>query len=93
MAKCRISELACKEVINISNGCRFGCVSDAIFDSDSGKMAAIIVPARRERGGFFERGYEYEIPWENVQRIGDDYIFVSFEPPQTNISQKRRVFF
>ena len=93
MDKCRISDLACKEVININNGCRFGCVCDAVFDAQSGKLSAIIVPAKRERGGFFERSYEYEIPWENVQQIGDDYIFVDFEINHVNTPQKRRVFF
>ena len=93
MDRCRISELACKEVININNGCRFGSVCDAVFDKESGQLTAIIVPAKRERGGLFERGCEYEIPWEKVQQIGDDFIFVNYEINPTNIIQKKRVFF
>ncbi len=88
-----MSDFSCKEIININNGCRFGNVSDVVFDMEIGSITALIVPAKRDGVGFFERSYEYEIPWDKVKRIGDDYIFVDFEAPPRNMTQKRRSFF
>ena len=93
MPNCRVSDFSSKEVINICDGARFGNVTDIVFDTQTGQILAIIVPAKREGMGFFERSCEYEIPWEEVERVGDDYIFVKFQVPPRSIAPRRRGFF
>ncbi len=90
MCNCRISEFGEKEVINLIDGARLGCVTDVMFETDTGKIVAIIVPARKD--SFFDRGSEYEIPWCDIERIGDDFIFVRFSPPLRPMPKKKGLF-
>ena len=93
MCNIRVSDFSSKEVINICDGARYGNVTDIIFDTQTGQIVSVIVPARREGMGFFERSFEYEIPWNEIERVGDDYIFVKFQIPPKSIAPKRRSFF
>ncbi len=90
MKNCRISDFGEKEVINLIDGARLGCVTDVMFETDSGKIVAIIVPGQKE--SFFERCGEYEIPWCDIERIGDDFIFVRFSPPLRPLPRKKGLF-
>ncbi len=72
----RYSELRCKEVINVRDGCRYGHVNDLEFDEKTGKIHAILVPVRNRIWGFIVSDEEYRIPWRKVIRIGDDAILV-----------------
>ena len=73
---CRIRDMRCKEVINICDGCRLGFVSDLEIRLPDGQVCAIIVYGACRFFGLFGRGEEYYIPWECIQRIGDDIILV-----------------
>lgn len=73
---CKVTDLRCKEVINIRDGARLGYVSDVEVDVDCGRVVSIIVPG----SGFkLFNGSEYVIPWENICRIGEDIVLVDFE--------------
>lgn len=41
---CRFTDLRCKEVINICDGCRLGYVGDVECQLPEGQMTALIVP-------------------------------------------------
>lgn len=41
--QCRIKDLRCKEVINITDGCRLGTVADVDIRIPEGQVCAIIV--------------------------------------------------
>lgn len=41
-----MAELRDKEIINISDGCRFGYVGDVELDLETGKVKALVVPGR-----------------------------------------------
>ena len=90
MCNCRISDFSDKEVINLIDGARLGHVIDISFETDTGKIVAIIVPGRKD--SFFERCGEYEIPWCDIERIGDDFIFVRFSPPLRPLPKKKGLF-
>ena len=75
----RLYELRQKEVINTSDGCRYGFVSDIEIDADAGTVQMIIVPAPGRVLGVFGRDQEYRIPWEQIQKIGGDIILVDCE--------------
>jgi len=71
-----MNELKCKEVINICDGKRLGFVCDAEFEIPCGKMLSIIVPGDTRLFGF-GRCDEFRIPWDCIDKIGDDIILVN----------------
>mgnify|MGYP004579353359 CR=1 FL=1 len=72
----RIYEMRQKEVINISDGGRFGYICDVEIDIEEGSIKNIIVPCEGKVLGIFGREKEYKIPWDSVKQIGNDIILV-----------------
>ena len=70
------SDLRGKEVLNICEGRRLGYVCDLEIDISCGKIIALIVPGEMRHFGLF-RGEEFRIPWDCIDRIGDDIILVT----------------
>ena len=70
----RMSELASKEIINLTTGGRLGSLKDSDFliDPQTGTILAIVV-GLRGRGARVER---LEIPWSAVRRVGPEVIIV-----------------
>lgn len=75
----RFSELKCREVINICDGCRIGFVSDLVMDCTCGNVIALVVPGRLKFFGLFGREDDYVIPWSCIRRLGSDIILVEVE--------------
>jgi len=69
-------DLRQKEIVNINDGARYGFVSDLEIDITEGKAAALIVPGPGRVLGVFGRDQEYRIPWESINKIGDEIILV-----------------
>ncbi|MBO4913830.1 MAG: YlmC/YmxH family sporulation protein [Oscillospiraceae bacterium] len=78
----RFTELRCREVINICDGCRLGYVGDLELRIPEGEVMAIIVPGPLKFFGLFGRGEEYYIPWRCIKRIGDDVILIEHQLPR-----------
>ena len=74
---CCITELRNKDVINKKTGCRLGCVVDAQVDTCTGCVVALVVMGRAKGFGFFARGEECLVRWEDIDVIGDDIILVN----------------
>ena len=72
----RFSELRCKEIINLSDGCRLGYVSDLELESESGRILALVVPVPGHLLGLLPGNGEYVLPWSCIRRIGADLILV-----------------
>ncbi|MBO5274931.1 MAG: YlmC/YmxH family sporulation protein [Clostridia bacterium] len=77
---CSLNDLRDKEVVNVCDGRRLGYVCDLEIDLDCGKICAIIVPGDNRFFGL-GRGSDCRIPWENIERIGDDIIIVNIKSP------------
>lgn len=75
----RILELKQKEVINICDCRRIGCVGDVDIDIVSGKVVAIIIPGPARIAGIFGREMEYIIFWNQIRQIGPDIILVEIK--------------
>ncbi len=75
MKRCSFNEFKSKEVINISDGKRLGCVEDIEFDLECGQILALVIP---EKQGMlsFSKDKEYVIGWQKIQRVGSDFIIV-----------------
>ena len=72
----RIGDLRWKEVINVSDGTRYGYVGDAEVDVETGQIRALIVPGRLRWFGLLGREPEQVFPWTAVKRFGEDLILV-----------------
>ena len=90
--QCRMRDLRCKEVINISDGCRLGFVSDVDIRIPEGQVIAIVVNGPCRFFGLFGRGEEFYIPWDCIQRIGDDIILIDkpLQRRDPNLERRRR---
>lgn len=88
--QCRIGDLKYKEVINVNTGVRLGYVSDGIFDINSGKMEALVVPGAYKVMGLFGKSEDYVIPWDAIRRIGDDIILVEDARSELRAPRQRR---
>ena len=86
---CRIADLRCKEVINLCDGCRMGYVGDVEIDVVCGRVIALVVPGRCRFFGLFGRGEDYYIPWDCVQRFGEDIILID-KPFQRREGEKKK---
>jgi len=73
---CTFGQLKDKEVINVCDGHRLGYVCDAEIDTCIGRICALIIPGPSKCLGFV-RGNTVRVPWECVERIGDDIILVN----------------
>lgn len=71
-----MGELGCKEVIDLDTGQRLGYVRDALVDSETGRVRALIIPGRLRCLGLLGRGPELALPWESISRLGEDYLLV-----------------
>lgn len=77
--KSRVSELRCREVIDIRTGVRFGYVGDVSVALESGRAEALVVPGRRRLFGLLGREPDRVFPWETVRRFGEDIILVEHD--------------
>ena len=69
-----------KEVINIKDGRRLGCVQDVCADLQTGIITSIIVPGGNNKLlNIFASNNDIVIPWQNIKCIGDDLILVEIE--------------
>ncbi|MEG2377061.1 MAG: YlmC/YmxH family sporulation protein [Clostridia bacterium] len=92
MDSSRITDLSCKEVINICDGTRFGFVNDIEIDCACGTVVSIIVPGPSKFPWFFRQKDDYIIPWDAIRRIGDDIILVDYKLKVCPSKQKRSWF-
>ena len=73
---CRVSELRYKEMINVTDGSRYGYVGDAEVDLETGQVRALVVPGRLRLFGLLGREKDHVFPWSSVRRFGEDIILV-----------------
>ena len=73
---CKFSMLRRKEVINLCDGSRLGFVGDLDIQVPEGTVKGIIVFGPCRFFGLFGRGEDFYVPWDCVQRFGDDIILI-----------------
>ncbi|MCL1944474.1 MAG: YlmC/YmxH family sporulation protein [Firmicutes bacterium] len=69
------AELRAKEVINSIDGKRFGRIIDIVFGTRDGKILGLVVPPVR-KNIIFRNNEPIFLPWESVEKIGEDIILV-----------------
>lgn len=88
---CCITELRCKEVINKSNGCRLGFVSDVEVDASCGRVTAIIIFGRPKYFGIIGKRERIRICWEDIDVIGSDTILVCKSAIDKSVPRNRKL--
>ena len=88
--KSRIADLRCKEIINVTDGSRFGYVGDVEVDLDTGQICALVVPGRLRLFGLLGREEDRIFPWESVRRFGEDIILVESGALGAGREERRR---
>lgn len=73
---CSFSDLRDKEVINLRDGRKLGCVMDIDFDIPTGRICRIILPPPGKIALFASSKSNLYIPWDKIEKIGDDAILV-----------------
>jgi YlmC/YmxH family sporulation protein len=74
----RLSDFSGKEVINLSDGARLGVIEECefYFDSQTGKIQALLLPNRNGMFHLFSDHRTSSIPWNAIKRIGTEIIIV-----------------
>ena len=89
----RVTDLRCKEVINVTDGLRLGFVSDVEILLPEGKVLALVVPGPCRFLGLFGRKDDFVIPWNCIRRIGSDIILVELEPDKCRVPRPKPGWF
>ncbi len=79
MANTTFSELKHKEIINVCDGARLGCICDLELDDCTGVISAIVVPGPARFMGLLKGSEELVIPYCRIQKIGGDVILVQID--------------
>lgn len=74
----RLSELQNKTIINLIDGKNIGNIIDINID-EKGNPIGLIVEKHRFLISYFSSQKEISIKWEQIQKIGEDVIFVRVE--------------
>ena len=86
----RITQMRCKEVVDIQSGSRYGCVGDLEIDLETGRVHALVVPGRLRLFGLLGRERERVFPWSAVRCFGEDIILVDGGEEKSPEKQKRK---
>ena len=98
---CCINDLRDKEVINICDGRKLGCVDDVEVDVNTGRLVSIIVPCDGKMFGF-GKSKDLVILWDCIEKIGEDIILVKVDIKEYGLkddhtdfdkSRKKKSFF
>lgn len=73
---CRIAELQYKEVVDITDGTRYGFIGDLELDAERGTVENIVVAGKVRCFGLLGRQADTIFPWSAIKRIGTDIILV-----------------
>ena len=74
--RCCVADLRNKEIINVCDGRRLGCVIDVEFNVCDGKLISLIAQGE-SKGGFFGKCEGVRIPWCKIDKISEDIILVN----------------
>lgn len=73
---CRIAELQYKEVVDITDGTRYGFIGDLELDAERGTVENIVVAGKARCFSLLGRQADTVFPWSAIKRIGTDIILV-----------------
>ncbi len=75
MARIFLTQLRDKDVINLCNACRLGCINEIEFDTCSGQICSLVL-SRGNSWLCLGRDDDLILPWNRIECIGDDAVLV-----------------
>ena len=72
----RISDLQAKDIVNMNDGKKMGNLHDLEIDMKTGKILGLVIAAGGRWPSLFQREDEITVPWNRIEKIGTDIIFV-----------------
>ncbi len=72
----RVTELASRGIINVTDGRRLGPLKDLEIDGETGKVQALVLRSPEKYLRVFRRGKDVIIPWSRIKTIGVDVVLV-----------------
>lgn len=87
---CRITDMHNKEVINVSDGTRLGCVDDVEVDTCNAQLVSIVIHGRPKCMGLMGHEEDIIIGWKDIEVIGEETILVKFCRPSCCEPKRRR---
>ncbi len=76
-----VFDLSVKEIINLKTGARIGYAEDVRIDVGTGRVLGLVVPGKARLFGLLGRESDVIVPWESIERIGQDVILTAFDCP------------
>ena len=89
MERMNTFDLREKEVINLCDGAKLGYPCDFEFNTSDGRITAIVIP---RPSGFLGLSHANDliIPWNKIERIGEDAILVRLMPQENYLPEKTK---
>ena len=87
---CRITDMHDKEVINVCDGTRLGCVDDVEVDTCTAQLVAIVIHGRPKCMGFMGHEEDLVIGWKEIEVIGEQTILVNHPTPPEQCVARRK---
>ena len=79
-----INAMRTMEIIDINTGRKLGFIKDIKIDCNENKIVSIILQG--EEKGWFSKGDDIEILWNNISKIGIDVLLVDLEDINNTLS-------
>ena len=89
---CRVTDLRYKDVVNMRDGMRLGCVCDVEVDTATARIVSLVIFGRYRWFGLLGREDDSVINWCDIQLIGEDTILVNFNCPSPGPRPGFRMF-
>lgn len=78
---CRITDMHDKEVINICDGMRLGCVDDVEIDTCTAQLVSLVIFGRAKCLGLLGHDEDIVISWKEIEVIGEQTVLVNHPLP------------
>lgn len=77
-----IRELCEKEVVQLEQGVCLGRADDLTFDPATAQLKSLVLQGRPRLFGLLGRDEDLNIPWQEIEIIGEDAVLVHTALPQ-----------
>ena len=83
-----IEDFKNKQVVSVETGTVLGFVSELEIDTETGSVANIIIFGKQRLFGVLGREEDIQIPWQNIEVIGNETVLVKGPITVKNIKRK-----
>ena len=73
----RLSGLQNKNIVSVTDGRNIGNIIDVKIDEETGEIISLIIEGNKGFFTFSNKGFDTEIKWKNISKIGEDVILVN----------------